>query len=125
MSTDVIQSSEIIREFNAQRQLVFDAWTKVKHLNNWMFPFAGCTCEFLSANIVDGGDSHHKITMPDGSEMWLYTKYEKVLPPEKLVFLQYFSNQSGDIIPMPNIPNWPKDMLATLYLKSCLMIEPN
>jgi hypothetical protein len=30
------------------------------------------------------------------------------------VFLQYFSNESGDIVPMQHIPNWPKDMLATL-----------
>lgn len=117
MSTNKIIPSEIIREFNAPRQLVFDAWTKVKHLNNWMFPMPGCKCEFVSANIIDGGNSLHKVTMPNGHEMWLYTKYEEVVSPEKLVFLQYFSNESGDIVPMPHIPNWPKDMLATLLFE--------
>lgn len=106
--------SEIIREFNAPRQLVFDAWTQVRHLNNWMFPMPGCTCDFVSANIVTGGESLHKITMPDGKAMWLLTKYEEVLSPERLVFLQYFSNESGDALPMPHIPNWPEHMLATL-----------
>lgn len=52
--------------------------------------------------------------MPNGHEMWLFTKYEEVTSPEKLVFLQYMSNEQGDILPMPHIPNWPKDMLATL-----------
>ena len=59
----------------------------------------------------------HKVTMPNGHEMWLYTKYEKVVAPEKLVFLQYFSNKSGDIVPMPHISNWPRDMLATLLFE--------
>lgn len=117
MSTDKIIPSKIIREFNAPRQLVFDAWTQTKHLNNWMFPMVGCKCEFVSANIIDGGTSLHKVTMPNGHEMWLYTKYEEVLSPEKLVFLQYFSNENGDIVSMDHIPNWPKDMLASLFFE--------
>ena len=122
MSNDAVVPSEIVREFNAPRQLVFDAWTQVKHLNNWMFPMPGCKCEFVSANIVNGGTSLHKITMPDGNQMWLLTKYEKVVSPEKLIFLQYFSNEQGDELPMPHIPNWPKHMLATLHFEE---IEPN
>lgn len=117
MSTNNIIPSEIIREFNAPRQLVFDAWTKVKHLNNWMFPMPGCSCEFISADIRSSGSSLHKITMPNGHEMWLFTKYEEVISPERLVFLQYFSNENGDIVPMPHMANWPKDMLATLLFE--------
>lgn len=117
MSTDTITPSEITREFNAPRQLVFDAWTKVKHLNNWMFPMPGCRCEFVSADISNGGSSLHKVTMPNGHQMWLFTKYEEVTSPEKLVFLQYFSNEAGDIVPMPHMPDWPKDMLATLLFE--------
>lgn len=117
MKTDVVIPSEIVREFNAPRQLVFDAWTQVKHLNNWMFPMPGCKCEFVSADIIKGGSSLHKITMPNNHEMWLLTKYEEVVPPERLVFLQYFSNEQGDVLPMPHIPDWPKDMLATLHFE--------
>jgi len=117
MNTDAVVPSEIVREFNAPRQLVFDAWTQVKHLNQWMFPVSGCKCQFVSANIVTGGNSLHKLTMPNGNEMWLFTKYEEVISPERLVFLQYFSNESGDILPMPQLPNWPKDMLATLLFE--------
>jgi uncharacterized protein YndB with AHSA1/START domain len=45
--------------------------------------------------------------------MWLFTQYEEVSSPDKLVFLQCFSNKNGDIVLMQHIPNWPKDMLAT------------
>lgn len=117
MSTSNIIPSEIVREFNAPRQLVFDAWTQVKHLDNWMLPMPGCRCEFVSADISAGGTSLHKVTMPNGHEMWLFTKYEAVVSPEKLVFLQYFSNEKGDIVPMPHMENWPKDMLATLLFE--------
>ncbi len=87
------------------------------HLTNWMFPMSGCKCDYVSANIVDGGNSLHKITMPNGNEMWLLTKYEEVVSPKRLIFLQYFSNERGDALPMPHIPNWPKDMLATLHFE--------
>lgn len=109
-----IEPAVIQRTFKAPIQLVFDAWTKVEHLNHWMFPMTGCQCEFVSADIKDGGSSLHKVTMPNGNEMWLYTRYEEVTAPDKLVFLQYMSNADGDILSNPNMPDWPKDMLATL-----------
>ncbi len=114
MSKISIEPSIIVREFNAPRKLVFDAWTQVEHLNNWMFPMEGCTCEFVRADIQNDGSSLHKVTMPNGHEMWLFTRYVEVISPEKLVFLQYMSNENGDIVAMQHMPNWPKDMLATL-----------
>ena len=118
MNSKTIKPSVIVREFDAPRTLVFDAWTQVEHLNKWMFPMPGCQCDFATADIKNGGTSLHKITMQTGHEMWLFTKYKEVKAPEKLVFLQYFSNEVGDILPMPHKPNWPKDMLATLYFES-------
>ncbi|MDV7338126.1 SRPBCC domain-containing protein [Terasakiella sp. A23] len=120
MSEIKVIPSKIEREFNAPRQLVFDAWTQVEHLNNWMFPMPGCSCEYVSADIKDGGTSLHKITMPNGHEMWLFTKFEEVRSPEKLVFLQYMSNAEGEIVHMKHVPNWPKDMLATLTFEETL-----
>lgn len=118
MNEKSIEPAVIVREFEAPRELVFDAWTKVEHLNQWMFPMPGCQCEFVSANIENDGTSLHKITMPNGHEMWLFTKYEEVRSPEKLVFLQYMSNESGDIVENVFMPGWPKDMLATLNFES-------
>lgn len=116
MSNVKVQPSIITREFNAPMQLVFDAWTQPEHLKNWMFPMEGFTCEYASADIRTGGSSLHKMKAPNGFEMWLLTKYEEVTPQNRLAFLQYMSNEAGEIVPNPQMPNWPKHMLATIEL---------
>lgn len=112
-----VEASILTREFDAPMQLVFDAWTQVEHLNNWMFPKAGFTVEYLSADIRTGGSSLHKMTMPNGYEMWLLTEYDEVSPPDTLVFRQYMSNEAGEVVPNPQMPDWPKDMQATINLE--------
>ena len=77
-----VEPSILTREFNAPRHLVFDAWTQVEHLKNWMFPQKGFTCEYVVADIKPGGSSLHKMIAPNGREMWLLTKYEELNPPE-------------------------------------------
>lgn len=89
MSNDngiTVEPTILTRELHAPRQLVFDAWTKPEHLKNWMFPKKGFACAYVSADISPGGSSLHKMTAPNGHEMWLLTKYEEVVPPERLVF---------------------------------------
>ena len=112
-----VEPSILSREFNAPRQLVFDAWTQVEHLTQWMFPMQGCKCEYVSADIKTGGSSLHKVIMPNGHEMFLLTKFEEVSSPDKIVFLQYMSNAEGEIVPSNHMPNWPKDMRATVLLE--------
>ena len=116
-SNTKVEPSVIVKTFSAPRALVFDAWTQVEHLNQWMFPMEGCQCEFVEADIKTGGSSLHKITMPNGHEMWLFTRYELVESPNKLVFLQYLSNKDSEIVPNPQMPDWPKDMVATLLFE--------
>ncbi len=119
MSSDAqisVGPSIITRDYNAPRELVFEAWTKVEHLVNWMFPQQGFVCEYLHADIVSGGSSLHKMIAPNGHEMWLLTRYELVNGPEELVFRQYMSNEAGDILPNPQMPDWPKEMRTTVKL---------
>ena len=48
--------------------------------------------------------------------MYLLTKYEVINPPKILSFRQYNSNEAGDILPNPQVANWPKEMLTTIKL---------
>ena len=112
-----VEPSILTREFIAPRQLVFDAWTQVDHLKNWMFPMAGVVCEYTQADITAGGTSLHKMIMPNGFEMWLLTRYHELNPPESLVFTQYNSNEAGEILPNPQMPDWPKELLTTINLE--------
>ena len=113
-----VEPTILTREFNAPRELVFDAWTKPEHLKNWMFPQQGFSCEYVSADITPGGASLHKMSAPNGFEMWLLTKYEEISPPSKLVFRQYTSNASGDILPNPQMPDWPRELRTTITLEA-------
>ena len=113
----LVEPTILTRVYNAPRALVFDAWTKPEHLVNWQFPFPGFKCEFASADIKSGGSSLHKMISPNGFEMWLLTKYEEIVAPERIVFRQYNSNESGDILPNPQMENWPKEMRTIILLK--------
>lgn len=113
----LVEPTILTREYQAPRQLVFDAWTRPEHLIHWNFPFKGFVCEYLTADITPGGSSLHKMTAPNGFEMWLLTKYEEITPPDGLVFRQYNSNADGDILPNPQMPNWPKEMRTTIQLE--------
>jgi len=115
--TDIVVEPTILtRTYSAPRQLVFDAWTKTEHLQNWQFPFKGFKCEFVSHDIRPGGSTLHKMTAPNGFEMWLLTKYEEIVEPTSIVFRQYPSNETGEILPNPQNPNWPKEMRTTIKL---------
>lgn len=114
----VVEPTILNREFNAPIQLVFDAWTKPEHMKNWMFPRKGFVCEFVNTDIRPGGSSLHKMVAPEGFEMWLLTKYESITPPDGLVFRQYNSNADGDILPNPQMPNWPKELRTTIKLEA-------
>lgn len=111
-----VEPTVLTREFDAPMQLVFDAWTKPEHLKNWMFPQKGFTCEYSFADIKPGGSSLHKMIAPNGHEMWLLTKYEAVKAPDTLVFRQYNSNAKGEILPNPQMPNWPKELRTHITL---------
>ncbi|MFT7688332.1 MAG: hypothetical protein ACI9FB_003695 [Candidatus Azotimanducaceae bacterium] len=54
--------------------------------------------------------------MPNGKEMWLLTKYQELNSFNKIVFLQYQSHENGEILPPP-MPNWPKEIIATIMFK--------
>lgn len=112
-----VEPTILTREYKAPRQLVYDAWTRPEHIINWQFPFKGFKCEFAYADISPGGTSLHKMTAPNGFEMWLLTKYETMNPPESLVFRQYNSNESGEILPNPQNPDWPKELRTTILLE--------
>ena len=116
MSEEItVEPSILTREFNAPMKLVYEAWTQEKHLCQWQVPNAEIVCEYKSADIRTGGNALHKMVMPNGNEMWLLTKYHELNPYDRIVFTQFQSNEDGGIMPPP-MPNWPKEIRATIQL---------
>ena len=102
----------ITRTFDAPRDLVFDAWTKPEHLAKWMGP-KGSESRYETADVRPGGMSFYFMKAPNGFEMWGKIFYREITRPERLVYVQYFADESGAIARHPFSPNWPREMLTT------------
>ena len=81
----------ISRVFDAPRDLVWKAWTEPERLLKWWGPR---DFEILSAK-VDlrvGGIFLYHLRSPDGLEIWGKFVYREISPPEKLVYINSFSD---------------------------------
>ena len=125
MNQNKVAPSNIIKQFNAPRQLVFDALTNVQHLNNWMFPMQGCSCEFIKADIKTGGSLLHKVTMPNGHEMWVFTEYQEVSSPKKLVFYNISLTKMATYYPWRIFPIGLKVCWLLCCLKKLMLKLPS
>ena len=106
----------ISRILNAPRALVYKVSTEPAHLMKWFGP-AGATVIKAEMDLRPGGTYHYGLRMPDGMEMWGRQVYREIVAPEKLVYVQSFSDKDGGIGQHPMSPTWPKEMLATNLFK--------
>ena len=88
----------IRREFNADRQLVWDCYTKAELLNQWFAP-SPFTTKTKSMEFRDGGHWHYAMIDPTGTEYWGLTEYINIYPIDGYKALDAFSNEAGEINP--------------------------
>lgn len=101
----------INRSFEAPVHLLFDMWSDPNHLANWMPP-VGFKMEILSGSIKEGDSVFYKMGNEEFS-MYGRSSYQTILRPEKLVFIQQFCTESGEIGRHPGAPIWPKTWMTT------------
>lgn len=101
------------RTFSAPIETVFAAWTNAEMLARWFGP-VGMTVGSLTAEFIPGGQCHFSLDSERGPEMWALWKIREVTPPERLVFVQAFSNPQGHIVRAPFTELWPLETLTTL-----------
>jgi len=103
----------ISREFDAPRARVWQAWTEVERLREWMSP-KGMTVIAAKLDLRAGGSYHYGMRMADGREMWGKWLIREVKRPERLVFVNTFSDAQGGLTRHPFAPDWPAQMLSTI-----------
>ncbi len=103
----------ISRVFDAPRDRVWKSWTEAERLKQWWGP-KGFTVKQLKLDFRLGGTMHYCLQMPDGNEMWGLFVYREIVRPEKLVFVNSFSDAKGGITTHPMSPTWPRQMLTTV-----------
>lgn len=97
----------LTRVFDAPRRLVFEAMTKCEHLKHWYGP-RGYTLPVCEIDLRPGGEWHHVVRGPDGSEMPMKGVYREIAPPDRLV-----STESYDLPGM----GWTPESVVTTTLE--------
>src|SRR5258708_4486375 len=102
----------ISRTFDAPRAVVFSAFTEPERMKRWWGP-AGFTVIASTMDLRPGGTYHYGLKAPDGGAMWGKFVYREIVAPQRLVFVNLFSDENGAITRLPVSPTWPLEMLST------------
>ena len=101
----------ISRLLDAPRALVWKCFTDPEHMKHWWGP-KGVTVVASKMDLRPGGTYLYGMKVPDGSVMWGRMVYREITPPEKLVFINSFSDEKGGLTRHPLAPTWPMEMLS-------------
>jgi uncharacterized protein YndB with AHSA1/START domain len=88
----------IKREFAADRQLVWDCYTKSELLDQWFAP-KPFTTKTKSMDFSEGGHWLYAMVDPNGTEYWGRMDYEKIRPIESYSGLDAFCDENGNLNP--------------------------
>jgi len=63
-------------------------------------------------DLKPGGVFHYSMTTPGGEEWWGRFIYREITPPERLVFVNSFSDDNAGLARAPFAPTFPLEMLS-------------
>lgn len=78
------------REFNAPRNLVFDAMTKPELIRRWLLGPEGWTMPVCEVDLRIGGKYRYVWSHPEKGEMGMGGVFKEILKPEKIVNTEKF-----------------------------------
>ena len=102
----------ITRVFDAPRELIWKAWTERERLMQWFGP-TGFTMPTAKLDFRPGGVFHYCLRSPDGKAMWGKFVYREIVAPERIILVNSFSDEEGNLTRHPRSPTWPLEMLST------------
>ena len=105
----------ITRTFDAPRELVWKAWTDSKALVHWWGP-QGCELRIDKFDFRPGGLFVYAMGFGPGQEMGGRFAYREIVAPERLVFVNSFTDAEGNIARAPFSATWPLEVLNVLTL---------
>jgi uncharacterized protein YndB with AHSA1/START domain len=99
----------ITRTFDAQRELVWRAWTEPEYLMRWWGPknFTSPVCQ---VDFRVGGVYLFCMRSPEGQDFWSTGVYREIVEPELIAYTHSFVDEKGNPVPashyqMPG--DWP------------------
>ncbi len=114
---------KIERVFNATREKVWEAWTDPEIIKKWWGP-EGFSAPLIKVNLAVGEKYIFAMHGPEGSEwdrdMYSAGVYKEIVPNEKLVVTDYFSDSEGNMINPDEEgqdQNFPKEQTVTVLFE--------
>jgi uncharacterized protein YndB with AHSA1/START domain len=79
----------ITREFDAPKELVYEAWTTPEHVRRWWTAKRGevTVCEI---DLREGGSWRYVMVTPDGMEVGFHGEYREIVPNERIVSTEVY-----------------------------------
>ena len=97
------QTVYITREFDANLNLVWDAFTKAELLDQWVAP-APFKAKTKYMNFTEGGKRFYAMVSPDGQEGWIIQQYKSITPKTNFQFFNTFADKDEN--PAPTGSDW-------------------
>ena len=82
----------ITKEFDAERDLVWDAYTKQELLDQWWAP-KPWTSRTKVMDFREGGRRFYAMVSPEGQERWSIQKYTSITPRTNFKMVNAFADQ--------------------------------
>jgi len=101
----------ISRVFNVSRDLLWKCFTDPERMKEWWGP-KGFVVTVSKMDLRPGGIYLYGMKAPDGTPMWGRMVYREIVAPEKIVFINSFSDEKGGLTRHPMAPTWPIEMLS-------------
>lgn len=114
--TEVPQELVITRIFDAPRALVWKAWTEPERMKAWWGP-RQYTAPVLKMDIRVGGRFLGAMESSDGKRAWSKGEYKEIVPQQRLVVTDSFSDENGNTVPPSSYgmsASWPEELLLTV-----------
>jgi uncharacterized protein YndB with AHSA1/START domain len=109
-SVTVDREIVISRVIDAPRELVFEAFTKVRHLSRWWGP-EGFTTTTRSFEFRVGGTWDFVMHGPDGTDYQEWISWTEIAPPERIALLH--GESRGDPNAFVSVLTFESDGVAT------------
>jgi uncharacterized protein YndB with AHSA1/START domain len=101
----------ISRVFDVSREMLWKCFTEPERMKQWWGP-KGFTVMVSKMDLRPGGTYLYGMRSPDGQDMWGRMVYREIVPPDRLVFINSFSDEKGGLTRHPMAPQWPIEMLS-------------
>lgn len=101
----------ISRVFDAPRDLVWQCFTKPERMKEWWGP-KGVKVVKSKMDFRVGGIYLYGMQNSDGNVMWGRQVYREITPPDRIVFINSFSDEAGGLSRHPLAPQWPLQMMS-------------